>query len=334
MKVPHFNVNKVVRKNRNPIEVAACTICATLLFVYVYEILGTQMRHDSKLLAFIIGPGIVTLICLGLTFKAVQKKMDPEHRLLNPQKEQNGVLSFTVNVNRNRALFINLAIVSWGALIAGFLLGEHSYFKYRLGPYSYKDLISYVDVDPSRDVGQSLMDAGHMYFKENSYVLGAGKGGFSKFHNGDTYCAAPIVRGDFKAPAKPTSTEQIVNGYVVPKSGTYDFWAVGINCCSGAASNGFKCGQVNNPLARAGMRLLSDNQRPFYVLAVQEWSAQYGLPVKHPLFFEWVKDPIETENDLEGAASTVQWSYIGYVFLAAFIISFLIHMALFKTGIY
>ena len=41
---------------------------------------------------------------------------------------------------------------------------------------------------------------------------------------------------------------------------TYDFWAVGVNCCGAAAD--FKCGEFSNPKAHAGLRLMSDEQRP------------------------------------------------------------------------
>merc|ERR1719258_625751 len=99
---------------------------------------------------------------------------------------------------------------------------------------------------------------------------------FHKFKNGDNYCVAPIARGPMKA--VKGSKVQMKNGFVIPESGTYDWWAVGTNCCDGGnAAKDFTCGQVNSNLARSGMRLLSDSQRPFYLLAVQEWSASFGL---------------------------------------------------------
>jgi len=330
MKAGHFSVNRVLKKERNAIEVIACTLFSTCLFVYVYAILESRLRHDSPFLAFILGPGIALLICLGITSMAVKKKMEPEQRLIaHPRDHPRQEPAFTVHANRNRNLFMNLALVSWAALVAGFLLGERSYWIYTLKTYAYGDLVSYVDIDPALDRGQSYMDAGHVYFKEHSYVLGK----FSKFRNGDTYCAAPIIRGAFLETATSTKNtmSKVINGYVVPESGTFDFWSVGTNCCEGKV---FKCGQFDNPLARAGMRLLSDNQRPFYVLAVQEWSATYGLPVKHPLFFEWVKDPIEYEEDLSSKAEGTRWRNTLLFALGAFIVSFLIHLALHKVGIY
>merc|ERR1719502_2180472 len=68
--------------------------------------------------------------------------------------------------------------------------------------------------------------------------------------NLDLYCVAPIVKGN----AQLTS---------------YDFWAVGVNCCSGAQSD-FRCGEYTNPHSKSGLRLMKDDQRPFYRLAVQQ----------------------------------------------------------------
>lgn len=53
----------------------------------------------------------------------------------------------------------------------------------------------------------------------------------------------------------------IVNGNAA--LATYDFWAVGLNCCSGVSSD-FRCGEFNNQHARSGLRLMRDDQRPFY----------------------------------------------------------------------
>lgn len=305
-------LQKVAKKERDPLEILACTVFAVLLFLWVYLFTESKMRHEESAVALLLGPGVALALCSGLTYYTYKKLK-------------------SASVFERRNLWVNLTVCSWCALVAGYLLGDHSFWKYTTNIYSYRDLVSYVDIDPFTDKGQAYMDSGHVYFKETSYVL---RQKFTKFKNADVYCAAPIVRGNFKAIAGAAGSQDNVNGNVIPSSGTYDWWAVGVNCCDGDHAANFTCGDVDNRLARSGMRLLSDNQRPYYVLAVQEWSATYGLPVKHPLFFTWVKDPLETEVQWDFQADDEMWRYTWYAILFAFLLSFILHMVMHQNKIY
>merc|ERR1719375_412849 len=94
------------------------------------------------------------------------------------------------------------------------------------------------------------------------------------FKNLDVYCVAPIV-----------------NGLTRKKNNSifYDFWAVGLNCCSGVPGD-FNCGEYSNKQASSGLRVMRDDQREFYRLAVKQAEAAYDLKAKHPLFFYWMED--------------------------------------------
>merc|ERR1712232_944260 len=97
------------------------------------------------------------------------------------------------------------------------------------------------------------------------------------FKSDNVYCVAPIV----------SNTEHLAS---------YDFWAVGVNCCGAGDKPDFHCGQRSNPSAHAGTRLLSADQRAFFQLAVTKAEVAYRIQALHPLFFYWTEDPLADSN--------------------------------------
>jgi len=160
------------------------------------------------------------------------------------------------------------------AWVVAFLTGESNYVLFMRPYYDINNLNVYPSVDASKYVGSQLMDAGMIQFKEGTKLWLQKSIGFK---NDEVYCVAPIV-------SNLTGTQS-----------TYDFWAVGINCCSGHMPD-FHCGEYTNPMARWGLRLMDDSKRDMFRLAVKEASATFNLNAPHPVFMYWLSDPKSEVN--------------------------------------
>lgn len=157
-------------------------------------------------------------------------------------------------------------------LIFGLSLGKKNFWANTQPYYDLTNLSHYTGVSTATTHGQELMDAGQILFAAGStvkmqYAIG--------FRNVDTYCVAPIV----------------------PEGGlpqeNYDFWAVGLNCCSGGPGD-FQCGGSRSGVPSkggGGLRVMENEDRSFYRLAIQQAQSAFQVRANHPLFFYWVNDP-------------------------------------------
>jgi len=159
-----------------------------------------------------------------------------------------------------------LCLLAW---VLSLIVGAMNYSTNMLRYYEMTGLNYYPSVDPSAS-GQSHIDAGRVLFQAGSRVdLTRAMG----VHISSTYCVAPVVT--------PTGANE-----------EYDYWAVGMNCCSSVQPQSkWTCGEINNPSAGGGMRLMTDAERPFYRMAVQEAEATYKIKAKNPIYFDWMQDP-------------------------------------------
>jgi len=159
------------------------------------------------------------------------------------------------------------SLIAWGL---GFVLGGVNYTKCMRPYYDIQTMMTYPSVTPSDYKGQQLMDAGQIIFTPGSHINTTLN---MVFRNDDVYCVAPIVSEDASA-----------------MQNRYDFWAVGLNCCTGQLT-GYMCGEYSNPEAHSGLRLMDDSKRAFYRLAVQQAEATYNILAPHPIFMTWLESP-------------------------------------------
>uniref|UniRef100_A0A6V0G1Z0 Uncharacterized protein n=1 Tax=Zooxanthella nutricula TaxID=1333877 RepID=A0A6V0G1Z0_9DINO len=301
----HHLLQKGLKAAVKPGETILGALVGTLTFGVVYACNCLSVRHTS--------PGVSTVgivSCLATTLIA-------------------GTVALTRYQTRRPARsWIAGAVIMAICFSMGYSMGNSYWWKTMVNYYTWPEMASYVNIDPDMDRGQSYMDAGTVYFKEGSYVL---RNHTVPFRNGLTYCVAPIVRQPMRyepgSQALPT-----VNGFVLPRSGTVDFWAVGTDCC-GADGGTFDCADVNSLAARSGLRILDETSRSMYLLGVQEWSATTGLPVRHPLFFSWVKDPIMFEEGLAAQCSSDFVIRVTTCLFLSFILSYFLHAALQKVHV-
>mmetsp|Transcript_17055 Transcript_17055/g.41104 ORF Transcript_17055/g.41104 Transcript_17055/m.41104 type:complete len:300 (+) Transcript_17055:66-965(+) len=204
------------------------------------------------------------------------------------------------NEGRSAAGWKYSAFASALALCLGSTMGDMNYWFNAQPYYDIQTMNAYWNVDPSKSRGQQHMDAGRVYFKDNARIDPTKA---MAFRNLDTYCVAPIV-----SDAAQT---------------TQDWWAVGLNCCTSGSS--FTCGDVRNPKARAGLRAMRDEQRPFFRLAVHQAEAEYGVSAQHPLFFYWMEDPAkEVLGYLEEANRLFTSSAVSFGILNAFLVALVV----------
>lgn len=155
------------------------------------------------------------------------------------------------------------------AVLVGTSLG---YINYSWNTKRYYDWISLrkaVGVDPAENQGQQMLDAGEIDFKAGAKVE---RNLNMAFHKTRTWCIAPIVSSNSMA--------------------TYDFWAVGMDCCS-ARKGDFSCAPSykNGTVAAAGLRVMDDAEIAGYKLALEQASSAYNIQSSQPIFLYMMAEP-------------------------------------------
>lgn len=266
------------RQRMNAVAVCACFFMPWMTFCLVYWVTGFSLHYNRPTLSWLVVYcfGAIAL-CIGVpALGSIRSKMKTEA---------------SHEPTWHIFLFITMII----AVGSGATLGNMNYHSFMQKYYDYVNLNDYNYVNVAETQGVQLMDGGRVNFSEGT-VLDLTKA--MGFKNLNSYCVAPIT-----VTTSDNTRAQLAN---------YDFWAVGMDCCS-SDMNDFHCGEYNNPKARGGLRLLQDEERPFYRLAVQQAEALYHIKAPHPLFFYWTAEPVQ---EMES------WKDEGYKF---FFLGMLVH---------
>lgn len=267
---------KFVRRQRqrlNMVAVCQCLFLPWILFILAFSITSFHLHYSKPWLCWLLVAVLGLLVCLSGGFAAAAVR----RKLRDEDSAEPTWFVF---------LFITLAI----ALTVGSVLGHLNFTSFMQRYYDYVNLNDYNYVNPSTMRGQQMMDGGRITFLPNAQLDFRKSMGFK---NLNTYCVAPIT----------------IDGYELSN---YDFWAVGLDCCSDDIAD-FNCGDAQNKKAHAGLRLLQDDERAFYRLAVQQAENTYHIKALHPLFLYWAEDPDAEMNS---------WRAEGYKF---FFIAMLVH---------
>lgn len=295
-------LEKQAKAQRPFLHLVLCTVVPALGALYIGLLMTSRTRFLRPKTCFMFGPVLGAVMCTFITIMALialRKGLPARGRL-------------------------TLCVCNWGALISSTMISDQLFWKYRWGYFSLEELDTYINIDPANDRGQTYMDAGQVYFKESTFVA---KTKAVAYRENGVYCVAPIIRQPLE---NQEGVEAVASqgAFTLPPSGTVDFWAVGINCCdpSGAA---FTCGQVDGVGARAGVRLMRDDVRPFFTMAVQEWTAKNNLPARHPLFFTWVADPLWEVEKLWTNSATNLVYFLGMFCVTNTVMSYLLFSYIF-----
>eukprot|EP00403_Amphidinium_massartii_P019205 CAMPEP_0178410200 /NCGR_PEP_ID=MMETSP0689_2-20121128/20856_1 /TAXON_ID=160604 /ORGANISM="Amphidinium massartii, Strain CS-259" /LENGTH=338 /DNA_ID=CAMNT_0020031367 /DNA_START=55 /DNA_END=1071 /DNA_ORIENTATION=+ len=238
------------RRRLNVVAILISLFLPWLFFCAVHSLLSGKLRFRTPMVMYtLLGVSVAMLIGLALLSFRELRKKAAEA----PDKVPTW---FTF-------LFLTTLLAFVLALVSG-----HNNYENCTRPYYQLELMNHFqEVDPSETPGKQLMDAGSIDFVRNASL---NLSMAMSFKNLDVYCVVPITNG-------------------FPRTGQFDYWAVGKNCCSPDQSHVW-CEDFKDPWAQGALRLLDDKNRAFYRLAVQQAEAFFHVRAEHPLFFTWVVD--------------------------------------------
>jgi len=249
------------------------------LFVLVLYLLTFSVHYEHTLAVDAL-VGTCALVPIFLWARVLKQRLDP-----------------TDNFQREPNWFLFLAGACSLAWLAAFVLGMSNWSSNMKPYYERVDLAMPKDVNTRTTRGGQFMDVGALTFQKGTSVL---EGMTMAYKDGDLYCVAPILTSEPNASAPAT----------------YDFWAVGINCCEPFDPKLFVCGQEpTEDQASGGMRMMDTGLIGPYRKAIQMAQEEYGIKAgKTPLLLEWYGDPIKSIESHYAAGKSMFQSAIAAYF--------------------
>mmetsp|Transcript_34041 Transcript_34041/g.60200 ORF Transcript_34041/g.60200 Transcript_34041/m.60200 type:complete len:341 (+) Transcript_34041:116-1138(+) len=253
---------RYAHKRMNAVAIGVNLFVPWFLFTYVFAMVAFHVHYDHPMtcICLCLVPFIIgaILICAKIV----------DHLSLKFHEE----LEYT-ELEPNWHVFLIVTCLLAFALACMF--GQMTFVTYSVPYYNLKNLNTYTNIDTAAYQGDMLMDAGTVMWQEGTKVDVSKSMGFK---DDEMFCVAPIITNE-------------------AKQETYDFWAIGKNCCTGNQPD-FRCPEVENTRARGSVRLLSDADRPFYRLAVQQAEGMYKIRANHPVFFTWEDEPLKKQEEM------------------------------------
>eukprot|EP00929_Paragymnodinium_shiwhaense_P119089 TRINITY_DN90977_c0_g1_i1.p1 TRINITY_DN90977_c0_g1~~TRINITY_DN90977_c0_g1_i1.p1 ORF type:complete len:336 (+),score=71.03 TRINITY_DN90977_c0_g1_i1:102-1109(+) len=251
-----------------------------LLFCAIHALLSFRIHYDMPAICYIFAGACFIALASVWAHTFFQKVRAATQAQGEHQSHHTDDFIAAVEQAAAGDWFFFILTTALIGFVVGVVLGTKNFWYNTQPYYDLQNLNHYTGISTNKTHGQELMDAGQVSYERGTTIntrYGIG------FRNVDTYCVAPIV---------PQNT---------PPLEVYDFWAVGVNCCSGGPGD-FECSGTKNGVPTGGgggLRVMLDEDRAFYRLAVQQAQSAFQVRAKHPLFFYWVSDP-----------AAAQWSYL------------------------
>lgn len=178
--------------------------------------------------------------------------------------------------------FTFLSIMVLLAILFGVITGQSIFNVYSKPYYSVSELKVAKNVDVGSTAGSATLDTGIFHFAAGNHYDDRKSWHFKK---GSIYCVAPIIS----------------DNSVAPLGLSYDFWAVGKDCC-GMSGSDFRCGSWGTNQASQGLRITDSADMAMYTLAVQQAESLYGIRAPNPMFLLWSADAATEVVKLNAAA--------------------------------